>query len=449
MGRLFGTDGIRGKANQYPMDGTLAFSLGQAVTHILGGPGPRPKVIVGRDTRISGPMLESALVAGILSMGGDALQVGVLPTPGIAYLATSLRADAGVMVSASHNPYEDNGLKIFSGQGFKLPDDMEEKIENLILGGTLPERVPSPENLGKLSRLKDAAGRYVEFLKQALPRRFSLEGMRLVLDTANGAAFGVAPAVFSELGADVHVINDQPDGVNINDHCGSQFTEGLQEQVIEKRADMGLAFDGDGDRLIAVDEKGNRLTGDQILFICALSLKNRGELKNDLLVSTVMSNLGLRTACRKHGIKHHASGVGDRYVLEDMRRLGAVIGGEESGHLIFLDAHTTGDGIFAGLRLAEVMVREKRPLSELAKWMEVFPQKLVNVEVRSKPDLNSIPEIVEVIRGAEAELGDRGRVLVRYSGTQDLCRVMVEGPTEDKVESLCRSIARVVEKALA
>jgi phosphoglucosamine mutase (EC 5.4.2.10) len=327
MGKLFGTDGIRGEANRYPMDATMAFAVGQAVTHVLRKPGHQTRVVIGKDTRISGYMLESALEAGVTSMGGTAQMVGVLPTPGIAYITESMRADAGFVVSASHNPYQDNGIKVFAGSGFKLSDEQEAEIEELILGGQLPSMVPAPRDMGKAVRLNDAMARYIVFLKNTFPRNLSLEGVKIAMDVGNGATYEVAPAVFRELGADVTVIHDQPNGLNINDNCGSQHTQDLRRTVVETGSAIGLAFDGDGDRLIAVDEKGQEITGDQILVINAVQLKKEGKLANDLLVSTIMSNLGLKIACEKYGFVHHASKVGDRYVLEDMQRLGAVLGG--------------------------------------------------------------------------------------------------------------------------
>jgi phosphoglucosamine mutase len=372
----------------------------------------------------------------------------VLPTPGIAFITQSMRADAGVVISASHNPAEDNGIKVFSGKGMKLSDEQEARVEERVLGGRLADLLPHAHGLGRPFRLEDAAGRYIVFLKSTLPRPLSMEGLKIVLDTANGATYKVAAAAFSELGADVVVLHNAPDGLNINLKCGSQHTEDLRKAVVENRAAIGLAFDGDGDRLIAVDEKGHELSGDQTLLVCARWLRERGRLKNDLIVSTVMSNMGLTVACQKYGLKNHAAKVGDRHVLEDMLRLGGVIGGEQSGHMIFLDRHSTGDGILSGIQLVAAMIDAGRPLSELAKAMEVFPQRLVNVEVKSKPPLESVPQIVEAIAQVEDELGGRGRVLVRYSGTQKMCRVMVEGPTETVTEVFAVQLAEVVAAAI-
>ena len=449
MGTLFGTDGIRGEANRHPMDAFIAFAVGQAVTHVLKKKGHTTRVIIGKDTRISGYMLESALESGITSMGGVPYLVGVLPTPGIAFVTESMRADAGIVISASHNPYQDNGIKIFSGAGFKLSDAQEAEIEELILGGRLPEMVPPPRDMGHAFRLTDVHGRYIVFLKSTFSRSLSMEGMKIVMDTAHGATYRVAPEAFTELGADLTVIHNTPTGLNINDQCGSQHTDALKKKVVETGAAIGLAFDGDGDRLIAVDEKGGTITGDQILLICARMLQEEGKLKNDLVVSTVMSNLGFIIACKKYGFRNHAAKVGDRYVLEDMQRLGAVIGGENSGHMIFTDHHSTGDGIITALQIVSAMLRSGKPLSELARLMDVLPQKLINIDVTRKPNIATVPEIVEAIRQVEAELGEQGRVLVRYSGTQNMCRVMVEGPTRELTDTYCRQVADAVKAALA
>lgn len=448
MGTLFGTDGIRGEANRYPMDAMTAFAVGQAVTRVLEKTHHTTRVIIGKDTRLSGYMLESALESGVTSMGGVPYLVGVLPTPGIAFITESMRADAGVVISASHNPYQDNGIKVFSGAGFKLSDEQEAEIEALVFGGSLPELVPPPRDMGRAYRLSDAAGRYIVFLKNTFPRRLSMEGLKIVLDTANGATYRVAPNAFTELGAEVTVIHNTPNGLNINENCGSQHTDDLKRAVVETGSAIGLALDGDGDRLIAVDEKGTEINGDQILIICANMLKQEGRLKNDLLVSTIMSNMGVSVAARKHGFKSHAAKVGDRYVMEDMVRLGAVIGGEQSGHMIFLDHHTTGDGILTAMQLVAAMLKAGKPLSELAKLMDVFPQKLINVDVKSKPDIQTVPEIVEAIKAAEAELKDKGRVLVRYSGTQNICRIMVEGPTQELTDEFAAQVADIVRAAI-
>jgi len=448
MGKLFGTDGVRGEANRYPMNAEIAFTLGQAIVYILKKGRYHPRIVIGKDTRISGYMFESAFESGITSMGGNPYMLGVLPTPGIAFIAQSMRADAGIVISASHNPYQDNGIKIFSGNGFKLSDEQEETIEELMLSNTLHTLVAPVKDMGQAFRLDDVNGRYIVFLKNTFPRDLSMEGMKIVMDTANGATYRIAPEMFWELGADVEAIHNTPNGININDKCGSQHTEDLRKRVVDKGAAIGLAFDGDGDRLIAVDEKGKEITGDQILLICAKMLKEQDKLKNDLVVGTVMSNLGLRIACEKYGFNYHASKVGDRYVLEDMLRLGGVLGGEESGHTIFLDHHTTGDGIITAVQLIAAMVRSGKPLSELAAMMDIYPQCLINVVVKSKPDISTVPQIIKSIKGVEKKLGNSGRVLVRYSGTQNMCRVMVEGPSVDVTDKYCEEIADVVKKAL-
>ena len=446
--KLFGTDGIRGEANRHPMDVPTAYAVGRAVVHWMKQRSGTPRIIVGRDTRLSGPMLQSALEAGVMSMGGCPRSVGVLPTPGIAFLTKSTGADAGVVISASHNPFQDNGIKIFSHRGLKLSEEEERRLEALMSGGTLDDVRCTGRDIGRPEPLQEVEESYVDFLRTSFPQGLSMKDMKLVLDTANGATYRIAPEIFSRLGARVEVIYHHPDGFNINERCGSQHTEDLQRRVTDSGALAGLAFDGDGDRLIAVDEKGKRLSGDQILLICSKILKDLGELPHDLLVTTVMSNLGLKMACRKLGIKHHASKVGDRNVLEDMQRLGAVIGGEESGHMIFLHHHTTGDGILAAIQLMAASIREGKSLSELAGWMDMFPQKLINVTVKSKPDISHVPSVVEAIREAEAALGEEGRVLVRYSGTENMCRVMVEGPTDEATEKHCSRIAEAVKKAL-
>jgi len=448
MGKLFGTDGVRGEANRYPMNAEIAFAIGQAVVYILKKEHTRPRIVIGKDTRISGYMIEGSLESGITSMGGNPYLLGVLPTPGIAFIAQSMRADAGIVISASHNPYQDNGIKIFSGSGVKLSDEQEEAIEDLILSNTLHSLVPPVKDMGQAFRLEDVHGRYIVFLKNTFPRDLSIEGMKIVLDTANGATYKVAPDTFWELGAEVETIHNKPNGININDKCGSQHTEDLRKKVVETGASVGLAFDGDGDRLIAVDEKGHELTGDQILLICAYMLKKQDKLKNDLLVGTIMSNQGLKIACKKLGFTFHASKVGDRYVLEDMLKLGGVVGGEESGHMIFLDHHTTGDGIVTAMQLLAAMVKTGKPLSELAKMMDIYPQKLINVEVKKKPDITTVPQIAKTIKRIEKELGDDGRVLVRYSGTQNICRVMVEGPSDGVTEKYCREIADIAKAIL-
>lgn len=448
MGKLFGTDGIRGVANKYPMTAEMALKIGKATAHLFKRKGHAPRIIVGKDTRISGYMLENALVSGICSMGVNAILVGPIPTPGIAFLTDSMRVDAGIMISASHNPFQDNGIKIFSSSGYKLPDEKELEIEDLIFSDNMDGLNSDPETLGKVYKMEDARGRYIVFLKNTFPKGYTLEGMKIVLDCSNGATYKVAPETFFELGAEVTTLFHEPDGRNINLHCGSQHPETLAEEVLKRKADVGFAFDGDGDRVIAVDETGTVLTGDQVMGFCSRLMKKEGDLTNNLVVCTVMSNIGLGIALKENGIDQMATKVGDRYVLEKMQETGASIGGEDSGHIIFLRHHTTGDGILTALQILAAMKKEEKPLSGLARMMKVFPQKLINIDVKNKPDISTVPEIVEVIKVVEKELEDKGRVLVRYSGTQPMCRVMVEGPTDEDTERYCMRIADIVRKAL-
>ncbi len=448
MGKLFGTDGIRGVANQEPMTAELAIRIGRAVAHKVKREGHQARIIIGKDTRRSCYMLESALMAGICSMGVDALLVGVMPTPGIAFLIDSMRVDAGFVISASHNPYEDNGIKIFSAQGTKLPDNEELEIEDLILSDKLDALLPSAKHMGRAIRIEDARGRYIVFLKSTFPKKFLLEGIKIVLDCANGATYRMAPTIFTELGAEVIPININPNGKNINLQCGALHPGKMAAQVLEQKAHIGLAFDGDGDRLIAIDESGEVITGDQIIAICAKTLKEEGRLAKNMVISTVMSNLGFNIAMKKMGIEQSVTKVGDRYVYEELMKTGAVLGGEDSGHIIFAEFHTTGDGILSALQLLASMKKEEKPLSELARVMQVFPQTLINITVKEKRELSEIPEIVQITKQVEDDLGDRGRVLVRYSGTELLCRVMVEGPTDEKTEQSARQIANVIQEKL-
>jgi len=449
MARLFGTDGVRGVANMPPMTAEMVLEMGRAIAYVCKRHRDgRHKIVIGKDTRVSGYMLENALTAGICSMGVDVLLLGPIPTPGIAFITQNMRADAGVVLSASHNPYQDNGIKIFSRDGYKLPDAEEDEIERLITSGEIKDIRPTADEVGKAKRIDDAMGRYIVFCKNTFPYDVSLEGMNIVLDCANGATYKAAPIIFSELGASVTALFCEPNGTNINDRCGSQHTESLRRRVQETGADVGLAFDGDGDRLIAVDEKGQELTGDHIMAICARMYKDRGWLKGDLLVSTVMSNFGLDVALRGLGIRRVECKVGDRYVLETMQEKDAVLGGEASGHVIFVNHHTTGDGIISALQLVAAMRRYDQPLSELSKIMQLAPQKLVNVDVAKKPPLEDIRDLQAAVQAAERELNGRGRVLIRYSGTQAMCRVMVEGPTEEMTERLCSVLAETVRRCI-
>lgn len=458
MGMLFGTDGIRGKANTYPMDTETATAVGRAAARYFKTENQeRSYIIIGRDTRISGDMLAFAVAAGICSSGLDVELLGVTPTPAVAYLTAASRAVAGIVISASHNPFEDNGIKLFDSKGYKLNDAAENEIERLIQSacscGSEPGfhkkvAVADPAKLGVNIHLeKDGIERYIGFLRQTVPG-LDLSGMTIGMDCANGAMYRAVPALFRQLGAHIIPLFCSPNGININKQCGSQHPESLAGAVREHGADVGLAFDGDGDRLIAVDETGSVLTGDQIMAICAHNMQKKGLLNRNLVVSTVMSNIGFKQALNKIGIETVATQVGDRYVMEAMLAEQAVLGGEDSGHIIFRDVHTTGDGLLAGLRLLEAMRSAGEPLSRLSGIMTVFPQELINVDVRSKPDLSSIPEIVTAIEKAEKVLGSQGRVLVRYSGTQNQCRVMVEGPDKETTTKLCRGIADVVGRMI-
>lgn len=448
MGQLFGTDGIRGVANNYPMTPEVAVKAGRAVARHFGND-ERSAIVIGRDTRLSGTMIESAIVSGCCSVGCDALVCGVLPTPGVAYLTKKYGAAAGVVVSASHNPYYDNGIKIFDNYGYKLSDATEGLIEDLILkDGPLKKFSEGIRQTGRRVDLLDGEKKYADFLMESVPQGCNFDEMIIVLDCANGATYKIAPKLFAGLGASVEALYTVPDGKNINLECGSQHPESLSNRVRELNAQIGLAFDGDGDRLVAVDERGEVLSGDQILAICAKYFTENGKLKNNIVVSTVMSNMGLGVALKDMGIKHEITGVGDRYVMEKMLDVGAVLGGEESGHTVFLNHQTTGDGILSALTLLEIMVSENRPLSDMKSVMTIFPQVLVNVDVRHKPPLETLPEVQTVIRQIDNELAGKGRVLVRYSGTQPQCRVMVEGPNAEDTKKYSNKIAQVIKETI-
>jgi phosphoglucosamine mutase len=446
--RLFGTDGVRGVANVYPMTAEVAMQLGRALAHLIRNGPHRHRVIIGKDTRLSGYMLEQALAAGIISMGVDVDLVGPLPTPGIANLTTSMRADAGAVISASHNPYQDNGIKFFWRDGFKLPDETEAKIEELVASGAIDSIRPTATKIGRAFRLEDARGRYIVFLKTTFPRELTLEGMTIVVDCANGAAYKTAPAVLEELGAKVIALGVQPDGKNINNKCGALYPENLSRAVVKHGANVGIALDGDADRLIVVDEKGNVVDGDAIMAICTGELVTRKELKKKTLVSTVMSNIGLERAVARWGVRVVRTKVGDRYVVEEMRKNGYNIGGEQSGHLIFSDHTTTGDGTLAALQLLAVMCRQQKPVSELASIFEPVPQTLVNVVVKHKRELGELPTVMRTIQDVEKKLGKEGRVLVRFSGTEPKARVLIEGTDAARNEQYAREIAEALSQAL-
>jgi len=446
MAQLFGTDGVRGKANNYPMDSATALSIGRAVAACFKSGTDHPRIVIGQDTRISGDMLAHAVAAGISSAGVDVDFLGVLPTPGIAHLTSKTRAVAGIVISASHNPFEDNGIKVFDGRGYKLNDNVQNALEQLISAQEDTVSVDA-KHIGRIGIFSEAVSHYLEFLKASAPHA-GLDGMTIVLDCANGATANCAPELFKILGAKVVELFCEPNGININEKCGSQHPETLARAVAEQQADLGLAFDGDGDRLIAVDETGRILSGDQIMAICAKDLLAKGLLNHRKVVSTIMSNIGFHRAMEGLGVRLYSTQVGDRYVMEKMRAEDAVLGGEDSGHIIFRDVHTTGDGLMAALKLLDAVLSSNQSLSQLAEIMTVYPQIMINVEVKAKPDFMQIPEVASAIGTAEEKLGDQGRVLVRYSGTQNQCRVMVEGPTHDLAHRLCRVIADTVQQKI-
>lgn len=447
MRKLFGTDGIRGVANIYPMTIEIAMQVGRAIAFIVKNKTKGHRIVIGKDTRQSCYMLENALAAGICSMGVDVLLVGPLPTPGIAFITTSMRADAGVVISASHNPFQDNGIKIFSSDGFKLPDEVEANIEDLIFSQKMAALRPVADEVGKAARIEDAKGRYIVFLKNTFPKKYTLDEFHIVLDCANGATYGVAPHVFQELGAKVTTLATNPDGKNINKDCGALHPEYMAGKVKELGANIGLALDGDGDRLIVSDENGQIVDGDHIMAICAQELMSQRKLKKKTLVSTVMSNMGLEVAMERMGGKMVRTGVGDRYVVECMRKKGYSFGGEQSGHLVFLDHITTGDGILAGLQLLATMKKRKRTLSELASVMESFPQVLKNVRMSSKIPVDSIPDFAETVAKLEEKLGKTGRILVRASGTEPVIRVMVEGQDSKEIDAMADELCDLIRRA--
>ncbi len=448
MKKLFGTDGVRGVANLEPMTSETAMKLGRAVAHVFKKRQGRHQIVIGKDTRLSGYMLESALVSGICSMGVDVQLVGPLPTPAIAFLTRSLRADAGVMISASHNPYQDNGIKFFSDDALKLPDEMELRIEKLILSNEIEHIRPTAGEIGKAFRIDDAEGRYIEFVKRSLPRQFDFQGLRVVLDCANGAGYHVFPKVVRELGAKVWVINDQPDGMNINLDCGAVHPEKLQEAVRDHQADIGIALDGDADRCVFVCEGGQVVDGDHALAAFALDLKERGMLKKNTVVGTVMSNFGFEFAMKEAGIQLERTPVGDRYILERMVKEEFSLGGEQSGHMIFLDYHTSGDGLISGLQMLKLMKRSGKSLSKLTQCMKSVPQVLLGVKVPHKPDLESLPILQQAIAANQERLNGTGRILVRYSGTEPLVRVMVEGQSDSIIKEVAEELVGVVKSCI-
>lgn len=446
--RLFGTDGVRGVANVEPMTAETALKLGRAIAYIFKKEPRRHRIVVGKDTRLSGYMIESAMMAGICSMGVDAMMVGPLPTPGIAFITSSMRADAGVVISASHNPYQDNGIKFFTRDGLKLPEKLELEIEKFIFDDNDPAHRPTASALGKAYRIDDAMGRYSVFAKATFPKELTLDGMKVVVDCANGATYKVAPEVFSELGAEVISIGVHPNGENINLDCGALHPEKLSKAVIEAGADIGIAIDGDGDRCILVDEAGGVVDGDHIMTIVAKALMERGELKRDTLVATIMSNSGLEEAVASFGGKVVRTGVGDRFVVEEMLKEGYSFGGEQSGHIVALDHTTTGDGIITALQVLAVMVKGKKKLSELSAVMKTYPQLLLNVRVKEKPPVENIAGLDKALKDIQRELEGKGRAFIRYSGTEALARITVEGKDESEINKMAESLADIIRREI-
>jgi phosphoglucosamine mutase len=444
MRRLFGTDGIRGIANKAPMTPDIVLKLGRAAGLFFESKNKKSRIVIGKDTRISGYMIENALTAGLCSAGADVLLVGPMPTPAIAHITKSFSADAGIVISASHNPYEHNGIKFFDADGFKLSDSDEEEIEKLVFSEPDTSGI-SGANIGKAFRIGDASGRYIEFAK-ASSENSSLKGMKIVLDCANGAAYKISPAIFMELGADVIVINDSPNGLNINENCGALHPEGMIEKVKKEGAVCGIALDGDADRVIMCDENGVAVDGDEIMAICALQLKREGRLSKDTVVATQMSNFGFELAMKDAGISVVKADIGDRYVIDRMKKGGFNFGGEQSGHIIFLEHSTTGDGTISALHILSIMKRTGRKLSGLKKCITKLPQVLVNIRVSEKKEIRKISPLYKKICECEAMLKDSGRILVRYSGTENLMRIMVEGKSEKEIGRIAREIAKIAEK---
>ncbi|MEN9578855.1 MAG: hypothetical protein RJA70_1864 [Pseudomonadota bacterium] len=448
MRRLFGTDGIRGLANAYPMTPELALRLGRAITLVAKrhagkdlARSSRPLVVIGKDTRLSGYMLEAALMSGICAMGGTALLSGPIPTPAVANLTHSMRADAGVVISASHNPYEDNGIKLFGPDGYKLADAAEAEIEQLLDDPRLDSMAPTGAGIGRAERIEEASGRYIVYAKNTFPSDLALKGVKVVVDAAHGAAYRTAPSVFHELGAQVWSIGCSPNGRNINKDCGALYPEHVAREVKKRHADIGIALDGDADRLIVVDERGQIVDGDAVMALCATRMLLEKRLKKNTLVATVMSNMGLEHALKKAGGKLKRTQVGDRYVVEEMRSRGYNFGGEQSGHLVFSEHATTGDGIVAALQVLAVAVREQKSISDLAKVMERVPQVLKNINLPERRELADMPQLKKRCLQVEKQLGDQGRVLVRWSGTEAKLRIMLEGPKQDQLNAWALDMA--------
>jgi phosphoglucosamine mutase len=453
--KIFGTDGVRGVANIEPVTAETALKLGRAAAHVFKtrhpnarGRGGRHQIVVGKDTRLSGYMLENAIASGILSMGVDVLLVGPLPTPGVAYVTRSLRADAGIMLTASHNTYEDNGIKFFREDGYKLDDAIEQNIENLVFSGEIDNIRPTATEIGKAKRIDDALGRYIESAKNSFPKGMTLESMRIAVDCAHGATYKSTPCVLRELGATIFVQNDTPDGTNINKNCGSTHPDVIKKAVIENSADIGIAHDGDGDRVILCDETGEIADGDDILAIAAVDFLQRGALKNNTLVATQMSNFGLNECIERAGGKVVRTKVGDKYVIERMMQDDLNVGGEQSGHIIFRDFTTTGDGLVSALQILRIMKQAGRKLSELRKVLQKYPQAIVNVRVKEKPPLEDLPDVLQLVKETERALGAQGRVLLRYSGTEPVARLLIEGRNGDEIAAMAQKIARRIKEKI-
>ena len=449
MGRLFGTDGIRGRVNSHPMQPELVLRLGLAAGQYFRNGNKRHRVVIGKDTRLSGYVFESALTSGFCAAGMDVFLVGPLPTPAISFLTRNMRADLGVVISASHNPYMDNGIKFFNKDGFKLADRVEDEIAAMVTSPDFVWKCPDHDQVGRARKIQDSPGRYIVELKHSFPAGMTLDGLTIVLDCAHGAAYRVAPLIFEELGARVITLGIEPDGLNINKGCGSLHPDVLAAKVREHRADIGLALDGDADRLIVVDEYGTILDGDQIMAVCADEMMARGTLAENTLVATVMSNMALEVFMQERGGRLLRTKVGDRYVVEEMRKGGYLLGGEQSGHLVFMQHSTTGDGTLAALQLLSIMVGRQKPISEIAGLLTPYPQKLVNLKVKKKVPFDTVPVIKDAVRHAEDKLGRTGRILLRYSGTESLARIMVEAQDQALVDELCASLTAAVESGLA
>jgi phosphoglucosamine mutase len=453
--KIFGTDGVRGVANVEPVTAETALKLGRAAAHVFTqlnprtlSEGVRPKIVLGKDTRLSGYMLENALVAGITSLGVDVLVIGPLPTPGVAYITRSLRADAGIVLSASHNPYEDNGIKFFRHDGYKLDDQVEVQIEELVFTGKIDNIRPTAGKIGRAKRIDDALGRYVEFAKRSFPRDMSLEGMRVAVDVANGAAYKSTPCILRELGAEVAIVHNEPNGVNINDGCGSTHPDEIQRAVKSSDADVGITHDGDADRVLLCDENGEIVDGDEILAIAAIDLLKSGQLRESTLVATVMSNFGLDETLVANGGKVVRTKVGDRYVIEEMMKNNLNLGGEQSGHIIFRDFTTTGDGIISALQILRIMHTTGQPLSKLKKCLKKYPQAQRNLIVKSKPPIEDLRDVVKLRDEIERELAGQGRVVLRYSGTEPKIRLLIEGREFDKIDKHANRIADAIQSAI-